>query len=247
MFRGIAKGKRPKGFERPKDYLPVPMTEHLAVMNTQFWQDLPDILQAQVLVMLDTGKRTGRRNGWKVPTGESEVLLWAGTPHVRTRVLLQIFALWTVLLLIPVFVLVELVPDVGGMIALAWAVVSVFIFVPYLSRGSREVFALTTHRAFTSCRTMFCSIQSSQASPPRPPATAPSLTLSRHRRHHHHLHLPLSTLRMATSCTAILAGGLRRRGHRGAQAAHRPHRLLPSAVRPLQRRLPRHPLAGSAL
>jgi hypothetical protein len=162
MFRGIAKGKRPKGFERPKDYLPVPMTEHLAVMNTQFWQDLPDILQAQVLVMLDTGKRTGRRNGWKVPTGESEVLLWAGTPHVRTRVLLQIFALWTVLLLIPVFVLVELVPDVGGMIALAWAVVSVFIFVPYLSRGSREVFALTTHRAFTSCRTMFCSIQSSQ-------------------------------------------------------------------------------------
>ena len=46
----------------------------------------------------------------------------------------------------------------------AWAVCSVFVFVPYISRGSREVYALTTHRAFSSCRTMFCSIQSEQVS-----------------------------------------------------------------------------------
>ena len=98
-----------------------------------------------------------------MPKGESEILLWAGTPHVRTRTLIQLFAVWTVLLVVPVFVLVEAIPESGGMVALAWAVLSVFIFVPYLSRGSREVYALTTHRAFSSCRTMFCSIQTAQA------------------------------------------------------------------------------------
>ena len=83
--------------------------------------------------------RRKKGRGWRVPNGENETLLWAGTPHVRTRVLLQIFCIWSVLLVIPAFVLVEAVPDEGGVLALCWAFVSVFLFVPYLSRGSREV------------------------------------------------------------------------------------------------------------
>ena len=153
--------KRPKGFERPKDYIPVPLNEHIALSQQPFWKELPDILQAQVMVMMEMAKRP-KGPGWKVPKGEVETLLWAGTPHIRTKILLQIFAIWSVLLLIPSLILVEVVPDVGGWLALAWAFCSVFIFVPYVSRGSREVYALTTHRAFSSCRTMFCSIQSAQ-------------------------------------------------------------------------------------
>ena len=123
-----------------------------------------------------------------------ETLLWAGTPHIRTKILLQIFSVWSVLLVIPSLILVEVVPDLGGWLALvrakltrasrtyrrhraacprgprtarrgyaprtslgramctayramckrtvapqAWAVCSVFVFVPYISRGSREV------------------------------------------------------------------------------------------------------------
>ena len=153
--------KRPKGFERPKDYIPVPLNEHIALSQQPFWKELPDILQAQVMVMMEMAKRP-KGPGWKLPKGEVETLLWAGTPHIRTKILLQIFAIWSVLLLIPSLILVEVVPDVGGWLALAWAFCSVFIFVPYVSRGSREVYALTTHRAFSSCRTMFCSIQSAQ-------------------------------------------------------------------------------------
>merc|ERR1712118_222836 len=77
--------------------------------------------------------------GWKLPKGEVETLLWAGTPHVRTKILLQIFAIWSVLLLIPSLILVEVVPDVGGWLALAWAFCSVFIFVPYVSMGTVEL------------------------------------------------------------------------------------------------------------
>jgi hypothetical protein len=155
--------KRPKGYARPKDYVPVPLNEHIALSQQPFWKDMPDILQAQVLVMIDMARRP-KGSGWKTPKGEIETLLWAGTPHIRTKILLQIFAVWSVLLVIPSLILVEVVPDLGGWLALVWAVCSVFVFVPYISRGSREVYALTTHRAFSSCRTMFCSIQSEQVS-----------------------------------------------------------------------------------
>ena len=112
--------KRPKGFERPKDYIPVPLNEHIALSQQPFWKELPDILQAQVMVMMEMAKRP-KGPGWKLPKGEVETLLWAGTPHVRTRVLLQIFCIWSVLLVIPAFVLVEAVPDEGGVLALCWA------------------------------------------------------------------------------------------------------------------------------
>ena len=39
-----------------------------------------------------------------------------------------------------------------------WSVVSVFVFVPRISRGSREAFALTQKRAVISKRSMYCSI-----------------------------------------------------------------------------------------
>ena len=57
MFRGQKKHKLPKGFERPKDYVPVPTTDQIVLQEQPFWTDLPDILQAQILVMLDTGRR----------------------------------------------------------------------------------------------------------------------------------------------------------------------------------------------
>lgn len=90
-----------------------------------------------------------------------ETLLWAGNPIIRTKTILMLFALWSVLLIIPVVVLVELVEDTGGWWAISWAVVSVFIFVPRISRSSRVVFALTTRRTFVSKRTMYCSIETS--------------------------------------------------------------------------------------
>ena len=92
----------------------------------------------------------------------AEKLLWAGTPHLRTSSIMCYFFVWMVLLIVPVFILVEMVEDVGGWIAFAWAFVSVFIFVPIVSRSSRCVFALTTTRAFTSERTMFCSTNTRQ-------------------------------------------------------------------------------------
>lgn len=92
-------------------------------------------------------------------SAEREKLLWAGVPIIRTRTIVGIFALWSVLLVVPVFLLVELVEETGGWWALAWALVSVFIFVPRLSQGSRVVFALTSQRAFVSVRTMHCSIE----------------------------------------------------------------------------------------
>lgn len=90
---------------------------------------------------------------------EREQLLWAGAPIIRTRTILILFAIWSLLLIVPVCVLVELVDETGGWWALTWAVVSVFIFVPRVSQGSRVVFALTTLRAFVSVRTMYCSIE----------------------------------------------------------------------------------------
>ena len=222
--------KRPKGYARPKDYVPVPLNEHIALTQQPFWTDLPDILQAQVLVMIDMARRP-KGMGWKVPKGEMETLLWAGTPHIRTKILLQIFFVWSLLLVIPSLVLVEVVQDLGGWLALVWAVCSVFIFVPYISRGSREVYALTTHRAFSSCRTMFCSIESAQVPHEhgvcmsRPIHTPLNSVSSRC--------VPLNSMSsmrsMRTGETSSI-GLLHEHGDSGAHAERRPHGLVPSEV-----------------
>ena len=124
-----------------------------------FWRDLPDILQAQLLVMLDNGRPTKKNPKPR----EAEKLLWAGTPYLRKRSKFLLFVLWMVLLIVPAMLLHELVDEVGGWVALGWAVMSVFVFVPRISRGSREVFALSSKRMFISKRSMYCSIQSTKS------------------------------------------------------------------------------------
>lgn len=127
-----------------------------SLVDEPFWNDLPDILQAQILVAINYGKpKKGQ------PAQAAEKLLWAGAPYLRTSTIISLFFIWMTLLILPVFVLVELVEH-GGWYALAWSFVSVFIFVPRVSRSSRVAFALTTQRAFVSTRTMFCSITTDQ-------------------------------------------------------------------------------------
>ena len=90
------------------------------------------------MVAIDTATR--RTMGQGLPP---EQVLWAGTPHLRTSTILSIFALWCVMLVVPVLLLVELVPDLGdtgidgGWLSLSWAVTSVFIFVPKASAAGR--------------------------------------------------------------------------------------------------------------
>ena len=124
-----------------------------------FWRDLPDILQAQLLVMLDNGRPTKRNPQPR----EAEKLLWAGTPHLRIRSKLLLFLLWMILLIIPAMLLHKLVDEVGGWMAIGWAFLSIFIFVPRISRGSREVFGLSNRQLFISKRSMYCSIKSQAA------------------------------------------------------------------------------------
>jgi hypothetical protein len=124
-----------------------------------FWRDLPDILQAQLLVMLDNGRPTKKNPEPR----EAEKLLWAGTPYLRKRSKFLLFVLWMVMLIIPAMLLHELVDEVGGWVAMGWSVMSVFVFVPRISRGSREVFALSTKRMFISKRSMYCSIHSTKS------------------------------------------------------------------------------------
>ena len=158
---------------------PVPLHPFLAGVDddTPFWRDLPDILQAQLLVMLDNGRPTKKNPKPR----EAEKLLWAGTPHLRKRTIFLLFSLWMVLLTVPTLLLVELVDEIGGWCALSWAVMSVFIFVPRISRGSREAFALTTRRAVVSKRSMYCSIHtfkvSRRSSPPAPILQRPTDTV----------------------------------------------------------------------
>jgi len=123
-----------------------------------FWRALPDILQAQVLVMLDNGRPTKRNPKVR----EAEKLFWAGTPHTRKRTVLLLLIIWVVVLVIPALLLDDLVDEVGGWCALGWAVVTVFLFVPRLTRGSREVFALSSQRVIVSRRSMYCSINSAK-------------------------------------------------------------------------------------
>jgi len=136
----------------------VPMHPFLAGVSDDepFWRDLPDILQSQLLVMLDNGRPTKRNPEPR----EAEKLLWAGTPHTRKRTIFVLLLLWVVTLTVPAILLEDLVDEIGGWLALAWAVITVFIFVPRLTRGSREVFALTSRRAVVSRRSMYCSIHS---------------------------------------------------------------------------------------
>ena len=121
-----------------------------------FWRELPDILQSQVLVMLDNGRPTKRNPKVR----DAEKLYWAGTPHTRKRTIFLLLLIWMVLLVVPALLLEDLVDEIGGWLALGWAVVSVFLFVPRLTRGTREVFALTSQRAILSKRSMYCSIHS---------------------------------------------------------------------------------------
>jgi len=121
-----------------------------------FWRALPDILQAQVLVMLDNGQKTKRNPQPR----EAEKLFWAGTPYIRKRTICLLFVIWMVVLTIPSLLLHDLIDEVGGWCALAWAFFSIFFFVPRLTRGSREVFALTSRRVIVSRRSMYCSINS---------------------------------------------------------------------------------------
>lgn len=122
--------------------------------DTPFWRDLPDILQAQLLVMLDNGRPTKKNPQPREP----ERLLWAGTPHLRKRTVLLLFVMWMFTLLVPTLLLIEMVDEIGGWVALMWAVISIFVFVPRISRGSREAFALTSRRAVISKRKLTCSI-----------------------------------------------------------------------------------------
>lgn len=121
-----------------------------------FWRDLPDILQAQVLVMLDNGRPTKKNPKVR----DAEKLFWAGTPHTRKRTIFLLLVIWAVVLVVPALLLEELVDEIGGWLALLWAMVSVFIFVPRITRGSREVFALSSQRVIVSRRSMYCSIHS---------------------------------------------------------------------------------------
>ena len=134
----------------------IPLHPYLAGVSDDepFWRDLPDILQSQLLVMLDNGRPTKRNPQPR----EAEKLLWAGTPHTRMRTIFLLTVLWMVVLLIPAFLLEDLVDEIGGWLALLWALVTVFMFVPRLTRASREVFALTSRRAVVSRRSMYCSI-----------------------------------------------------------------------------------------
>lgn len=135
-----------------------PMHPFLAGVSDDepFWRDLPDILQAQVLVMLDNGRPTKKNPKVR----DAEKLFWAGTPHTRKRTIFFLLLLWALVLVVPALLLEELVDEIGGWLAICWALVSVFLFVPRITRGSREVFALSSQRAVVSRRSMYCSIQS---------------------------------------------------------------------------------------
>jgi len=138
-----------------------------------FWRDLPDILQAQVLVMLDNGRPTKRNPQPR----EAEKLFWAGTPYIRKRTSFLLFVIWMVVLTVPSLLLHDLVDEIGGWCALAWAFFSIFFFVPRLTRGSREVFALTSRQIVVSRRTMYCSIHTQKL----PYHDVVSATLTAHR------------------------------------------------------------------
>eukprot|EP00967_Tisochrysis_lutea_P052219 scaffold64677_cov30-Tisochrysis_lutea.AAC.5 len=114
------------------------------------------LAQAQVMVAIETAARKNAR--LNLPP---EQILWAGTPYLRTRTVVLLFLLWSILLVLPVVFLVELVDDIGdtgidgGWLSLAWAVVSVFIFVPRvrLNLGKRGFLLMSflSHSGDAAC------------------------------------------------------------------------------------------------
>ena len=90
----------------------LPMHPYLAGVSDDepFWRALPDILQAQILVMLDNGRPTKKNPKLR----EAEKLLWAGTPHTRKRTIFFLLLLWVTVLIVPSLLLVELVDEIGG-------------------------------------------------------------------------------------------------------------------------------------
>ena len=120
--------------------------------------ELSEQLQAQILVALDTAYRKEARKDNKL---KPERVVWCATPYLSTTTQLRLFLVWTVAIVTPVFPLVEFLEH-GGWISLVWAVTCVFIFVPRMSRASREVYVLTDRRAFVSLRTLHCSIQTTE-------------------------------------------------------------------------------------
>lgn len=119
-----------------------------------WWRDLTEMLQAQVLVQLDSGRPTKKNPQLR----EAERLLFACTPYIRKRTVFILMVLWLLTTLVPAMLLVEYVDEIGSYISLIWAAFSCFLYGPRISRSSREVFALTTKRAFISKRSMYCSI-----------------------------------------------------------------------------------------
>ena len=85
--------------------LPPPMPP--VPTDAAFYADLPDLLQAQIFVALQTYNRK------RTPQMPEERLLWAGTPHTRVRTMLLIFVVWVFIMFLPAFYLVEEVDEFG--------------------------------------------------------------------------------------------------------------------------------------
>ena len=85
--------------------LPPPMPP--VPTDAAFYADLPDLLQAQLYVALQTYNRK------RTPQMPEERLLWAGTPHTRVRTMLLIFVVWVLIMFLPAFYLVEEVDEFG--------------------------------------------------------------------------------------------------------------------------------------
>ena len=75
--------------------LPPPMPP--VPTDAAFYADLPDLLQAQIFVALQTYNRK------RTPQMPEERLLWAGTPHTRVRTMLLIFVVWVFIMFLPAF------------------------------------------------------------------------------------------------------------------------------------------------
>ena len=166
--------------------------------------------------MLDQGLPTKKNPKPREP----EKLFWAGTPYLRKRSVFLLFVLWMVMLIVPAMLLHELVDEVGGWVALSWALMSVFVFVPRMSRGSREVFALSNRQMFISKRSMYCSIQSVKANY----SDIASAKLTMHRdgsgtftftvkiMYHPTEYVVFDRVRDVRGCCRVLAGAPRGRG-----------------------------------
>jgi hypothetical protein len=70
----------------PADVAAMP---NLSLVDEPFWNELPDILQAQILVAINHGRpKKGQ------PLQAAEKLLWAGSPYLRTSKIISLFFVW---------------------------------------------------------------------------------------------------------------------------------------------------------